>query len=116
MPKASPSLENCRYCDVKQLCANYWSTVPPAATDALDEWFDFEGTVLRANGTRSWWLRGSRDSRDEEVLVRTVETNVPFPTGGSVRLLGVRRSHDPDDPDRLVMSTSPTTEWFAVST
>ena len=32
--------------------------------------------------------------------------------GRPVRLLGVRRSQDPDDPDRLVISMVGTSEWY----
>ena len=56
-----------------------------------------------------------RPAASAEVLVRTVETNVPFPQGARVRLLGVRRTIDPDKEDRLVISMVSTSEWYAVS-
>lgn len=113
-PPAAPSEETCRYCRVKHLCDAYWSAIPPAVSAASPEqWFDFEGTVLRPNGSRSWFVAMATDPA-AEVLIRTVETDVPFPIGQRVRLLGVRRSQDPDKPDRLVISMVATSEWYPV--
>lgn len=111
-PAAFPSPETCRFCQVKHLCDTYWASVPPPITSApLDEWFDMEGRVSRRNGSRSWVFE-MLDQPEVEVLVRTLETNVPFPVGRRVRLLGVRRSLDPDAPERLVISLSTTSEWY----
>lgn len=114
-PTASPGKETCRYCHVKHLCDAYWPAVPPPIADvSADEWFDFEGQVLRRNGLRSWYVEPVAEPADE-VLVRTVETDVAFPIGKRVRLLGVRRSQDPDTPERLVISMVSTSEWYVVS-
>ncbi|MGY1609375.1 RecB family exonuclease [Geodermatophilus sp. SYSU D00700] len=113
-PTATPSPEGCQFCQVKHLCDVYWSTIPPAVSETTtEEWFDFEGRVLRPHGTRSWYLEAANAT--VEVLVRTVETNVPFPQGARVRLLGVRRTIDPDEQDRLVISMVSTSEWYAAS-
>lgn len=114
-PAPSPSEETCRYCHVKHLCDAYWSALPPAISEVpTDEWFDFEGSALRPNGSRSWFVATLNEPRSE-VLVRTVETDVPFPVGQRVRLLGVRRSQDPDWPERLVISMVATSEWYPVT-
>jgi len=111
-PPALPSLEACQFCQVKHLCDAYWVSVPPHITRApLDEWFDMEGRVSRRNGSRSWVFE-TLDQPALEVLVRTLETDVPFPVGRRVRLLGVRRSVDPDAPERLVISLSAASEWY----
>lgn len=113
-PIATPSLERCQFCQVKHLCDVYWPTIPKAVSEtSTEEWFDFEGRALRPHGTRSWYLESTNSTA--EVLVRTVETNVPFPQGARVRLLGVRRTIDPDKEDRLVISMVRTSEWYAVS-
>lgn len=113
-PIATPSPEVCRFCQVKHLCDVYWPTIPPAVSEtSTEEWFDFEGRALRPHGSRSWYLEATNSIA--EVLVRTVETNVPFPQGDRVRLLGVRRTIDPDKEDRLVISMVSTSEWYAVS-
>jgi CRISPR/Cas system-associated exonuclease Cas4 (RecB family) len=113
-PTATPSDEICQYCPVKHLCDAYWPALPPAVSEvSTEEWFDFEGSVLRINGSRSWFL-ASVTQPVTEVLVRTVDTDVPFPIGQRVRLLGVRRSQDPDEPERLVISMTATSEWYPV--
>lgn len=111
-PPALPSPETCRFCQVKHLCDAYWASVPPPITSApLDKWFDMEGRVSRRNGSRSWVFE-TLDQPELEVLVRTFETDVSFPVGRRVRLLGVRRSVDPDTPERLVISLSTASEWY----
>lgn len=113
-PMATPSPEGCQFCLVKHLCDVYWPTIPPVVSETTtEEWFDFEGRALRPHGTRSWYLGATNSTA--EVLVRTVETNVPFPQDARVRLLGVRRTIDPDNQDRLVISMVSTSEWYAVS-
>lgn len=114
-PMAMPGAQTCRYCHVKHLCDAYWPAVPPLVRDiTTEEWFDFEGRVLRPNGSRSWYVESVAEPT-AEVLVRTVETDVAFPVGKRVRLLGVRRSQDPDTPERLVISMVATSEWYPVS-
>lgn len=114
-PIAIPSDENCQYCQVKQLCDAYWPAVPPAISEvSTEDWFDFEGSVVRPNGSRSWFV-ATLTEPPTEVLVRTVDTDVPLPVGQRVRLLGVRRSQDPDNPERLVVSMVATSEWYPVS-
>ena len=112
-PSAMPSVEGCRFCQVKHLCDAYWPSIPPKVSEVTTEqWFDFEGRVLRPQGSRSWFLEADGAT---QVLVRTVETNVPFPAGEKVRLLGVRRTIDPDKDTRLVIAMVSTSEWYAVS-
>lgn len=113
-PTANPTEENCQYCSVRHLCQAYWSALPPAVTAvSTEQWFDFEGRVLRQNGSRSWFAETLAEP-PAEVLVRTVETDVAFQIGRRVRLLGVRRSQDPDDPNRLVISMVRTSEWYSL--
>lgn len=114
-PIAKPSPQTCQFCTVKHLCDAYWRNVPPAISEVTpEEWFDFEGSVLTPQGTRSWYFEASDTS--DQVLVRTIDTNVAFPVGDRVRLLGVRRTIDPDDQDRFVVSMVRTSEWYSVST
>lgn len=113
-PVANPSEENCRNCSVRHLCDAYWPAIPPSvATSPTDQWFDFEGRIVRQNGAKSWFAETVGET-SAAVLIRTVETNVPFQIGRRVRLLGVRRSQDPDDPDRLVISMVGTSEWYSL--
>lgn len=113
-PAAVPSQDNCRFCHVKHLCDAYWPAVPPRVDDASPQaWFDFEGRVIRNNGKMSWLLRTEIEGQND-VLVRTSAASIAFPIGQRVRIMGVRRSEDPDDDQRLVISMSKTSEWFAL--
>lgn len=114
-PTANPTEENCRYCSVRHLCNDYWLALPPSVTAvSTEQWFDFEGRILRQNGSKSWFAETLAEP-PAEVLVRTVETDVAFQVGRRVRLIGVRRSQDPDDPDRLVISMVGTSEWYPLA-
>lgn len=111
-PTANPMEEHCRYCSVRHLCDAYWSALSPFTKAAsAEEWFDFQGRIVRRNGSRSWFVE-TLTQPPVEVLVRTVETETAFQVGRRVRMLGVRQSKDPDDPDRLVISMVGTTEWY----
>lgn len=111
-PSPTPSVEVCQFCQVKHLCDTYWPRIPPKVSEeTTEEWFDFEGRVIRPQGSRSWFLEADDAT---QVLVRTVKTNVSFPIGEKVRLLGVRRTIDPDSDTRLVIAMVSTSEWYAV--
>lgn len=111
-PPAHPSETTCQFCPVKHLCAPYWTAIPVDVNAwSPDGWYDVEVRVLRAQGARSWLVQPECEPRPE-VLLRTVNANLPFPTGKRVRLLGVRRTLDPDDPARLVISMVNTSEWY----
>lgn len=112
-PPANPSRQECQFCQVRHLCDAYWTNIPSAvSTISSEEWFDFEGRAINPQGIRSWNFE-SEDAAP--VLVRTVASNMPFPQGGRVRLLGVRRTIDPDNEDRLVISMVSTSEWYLIS-
>lgn len=99
---------------MKHLCDAYWRALPRAVSEvSSEEWFGFDGSVIRRNGSRSWFV-ATLSQPATEVLVRTVESNVPFPVGERVRLLGIRRSPNPDQPERLVLSMVATSEWYPV--
>ena len=105
-PQAKPSAENCGVCQVRQLCADYWTstelTAPPDVE--VGDWFDFEGLVGPANGIRSVWLLDSKG--EKKILLRTTPTSPLLVQGEMVRLLGLRRDLEPDTPNPVaVMST-----------
>jgi hypothetical protein len=113
-PEALPGELTCQYCQVKHLCDSYWNAVPPSVAEtSADEWFDLEVRAMRPQGSRSWYVETIREPA-LQLLVRTAETNVSFPHGSRLRLLGVRRAVDPDDTSRLVVSMSATSEWYVV--
>jgi hypothetical protein len=113
-PLAKPGPETCQFCQVRQLCTEYWrEVVPDPAAVAPKEWFDLEGTVLRQNGIKSWVVEAARGG-GAEVLVRTQSPSETLPLGRTVRLLGVRRLGDPDEPDKLIATLGSTSEKFVV--
>lgn len=114
-PTANPSQENCQHCNVRHLCDSYWSELTPTvATVSTEQWLDFEGRILRKNGAKSWFAEAV-NGPPVEVLMRTVAPGLVFQVGRVVRLLGVRRSQDPDDAERIVVSMVATSEWYALA-
>lgn len=113
-PQAKPGPETCQFCQVRQLCAEYWQeVVPDPVTVAPKQWFDLEGTVLRRNGAKSWVIEAAHGG-GAEVLVRTPSPSETLPLGRTVRLLGVRRVGDPDEPDKLIAALGSTSEQFVL--
>jgi hypothetical protein len=97
LPTTNPSDETCRFCAVRQLCADYWSMVAPSLESVeVGDFFDFEGVVGEQNGQRSWWLLDEAGS--PELLLRGAAPNPPFGVGDHVRLIGLRRDVDPEVP------------------
>ncbi len=89
-PPAFPRPEICGFCGVRQLCDEYWgrqANLPSGTSD----WFDFEGTVVEQNGSRSWLLA---TTAEPVLLLRTPSESVPFGIGDRLRLLGLRRVED----------------------
>lgn len=114
-PAATPTGENCGYCQVKHLCGAYWAEMPRHITQVeVDEWFDLEVLVVRPNGARSWFVE-TTIAPATEVLVRTVSSTTTLPVGERIRLLNVRKDSDPDSTDRLVVAMSNTSEWYRVA-
>jgi hypothetical protein len=106
--------DGCRLCGVRPLCADYWADPATAAVPSADgEWFDVEGTVAGQHGAKSWFVQldGGRGS----ILVRMASPSETLPLGRSVRLLGVRRVVDPDDPDALIAAMGASTETFMLA-
>jgi hypothetical protein len=95
-PPAYPDPAMCGLCNVRQLCAEYWTGLQPTPVGGTAEtdWFDFEGTVSKQNGARSWLLAANAD--DASFLLRTSSETVPFKVGEHLRLLNLRREEDPE--------------------
>jgi hypothetical protein len=113
-PNARPSDDVCRFCQVRQLCDDYWEYLPPNPMDVREgEWFDFEGTVESQNGIRSWLVKSTRHGKGA-MLLRTSSPSVTLPIGGHVRVLGVRRDTDPDDLGTVIGAMSANSELFSL--
>jgi hypothetical protein len=100
-------------CHVRQLCDDYWATVAPDPAGLGDgTWFDLEATVVDQHGAKSWRVRESRGRG--EVLVRTPTPSSTLPLGRKVRLVGVRRVVDSDQPDSLIAALGGMSEIFVL--
>jgi hypothetical protein len=114
-PPAYPEPTVCRFCGVRQLCEDYWMQLPtlPASSQlgGDPDWFDFEGTVIERNGSRSWLVAAA--SGKPTLLLRTMSEAVPFKVGDHLRLLDLHRDIDPES--TLPIGTlSHTSEVFTV--
>lgn len=105
--------EQCGTCDVRGLCDEYWERGTPNTVDVVNGgWYDVEGTVLREHGVKSWVLREGRTGSD--LLVRTPRPSFTLPVGERVRILGVKRTIDPDEADALIASVTSSSEILSV--
>jgi hypothetical protein len=97
-PPARPSAANCTLCGVRQLCSDYWAFLAhrPGGVSQSQDWFDFEGTAIRQNGSRSWLLADQADG--SQLLLRTLTEKVPFSAGDKIRVLRLRRGGGPESP------------------
>lgn len=111
-PAARPG-DHCAFCAVRPLCTAYWPTTPEPASLKRGSWFDFEGTVVERNGTKSWWLH-DLGPRKGPLLLRTTSAHHAFEPGQRLRLLGLRRDEDPDS-EVAVAVLAQTSEVFVVS-
>lgn len=105
--------EQCDTCFVRGLCGPYWAHRAAKAGDVADgAWFDLQGTVVRAHGVKSFVLQETRGGAT--VLVRTPMPGFDLPIGKRVRILGARRTVDPDDGESLIASLSHAAEVYRV--
>ena len=111
-PRALPGPDTCTHCQVRQLCQDYWERqVPDPAAVPTNEWFDLEGTVVRRNGIKSWRVEATMGS-GAQLLVRTASPSDRLPVGQRVRLLGLRKVEDADEPNQLIGALGSTSETF----
>jgi len=110
-PAARPGPDICRYCDVRQLCPEYWASQPPRpGAVPAGEFMDLEGAVLGRNGARSWRVREARSG--DVVLLRTQQEADAYETAATVRFLNLVQIDDPDTP-MPVVSVTASTEVFS---
>jgi hypothetical protein len=109
-PKATPSVDSCRYCGVKQLCDEYWSQ---ATQEVLERdrtaqdgpWRDVEVEVGARHGPNSWDGRvviGAGLAKGAAVLLRFSATDTTaqaiLAISKRVRLIGAVVSKPGDSP------------------
>jgi hypothetical protein len=105
--------EHCAMCNVRGLCDAYWGGGAPNTSDVADGgWYDLHGTVVREHGVKSWVLRETGSGR--ELLVRTPNPSFSLPTDQDVRILGAKRTIDPDEEETLIASVTSVSEVLHV--
>lgn len=110
-PVAKPGPETCGFCQVRHLCADYWNHVAPEPTSVSPQgWFDLQGEVVRKNGIKSWVIQTKPG--ESQVLMRTASPSQTFPVGRTIRVLGVRRVVDPDEPELLIAALGSSSEAY----
>lgn len=115
-PAAYPEATMCGLCGVRQLCDEYWAGLSnrgPSGTVPGVEWFDFEGRVIKRNGSRSWLLAAA--TTDKLLLLRTSSEVVPFGVGDHLRLLDIHREDGAESPTPIATLTH-VSEVFTVET
>jgi hypothetical protein len=74
---ARPSIDNCRYCQVKLLCDDYWTS---SARDESDEFRDVELVLQSVRGDSIWAAKliSISGRASEEVIFKRSQTDLPF--------------------------------------
>ena len=122
---ARPSIENCSYCDVRQLCGTYWD---PNTMRELSKqnasptaYTDFQATIVRRQAEKCW--KGMVVSSltlpcEKPILLRTsvfdnsIDNALLSSPGTTIRVLGARLSSDPADDSPAVLTMSDKSEAF----
>lgn len=97
-PEARPNADHCRYCGVRQLCAEYWTakTQRKMAEHAEDQRFaDVEVTITGRHGPSSWRATVETSSiakRGQAILLRADHLPFVLHEGQTLRLLGIHLS------------------------
>jgi len=119
-PEARPSLANCRYCEVRQICDDYWSGVTQrrlaseARTDS--ELIDLEAVITGRHGPTSW--DGVIETSPalpsgRRLLFRTGPSDLALRAGDRIRILD---AYPPevrgDESDTIVIISCASTEVF----
>jgi hypothetical protein len=114
-PPAMPAADVCRFCDVRQLCDEYWNAPDalgsPPASSGRPTATDVEGVIASRNGPRSWNLLNSQT--EEMVLLRTPTDEAPFSAGDRVRVLHALQLAGGDE-DGPILSMTVASETFVL--
>ncbi len=116
-PKAKVTPDGCKFCDVKQLCQEYWTSRSQSHLAVLPEpWArSLQGVITGQRGNSVTLMAVEFDPylpRGTEVVVTRLEGNARVP-GQRLRLVDVRVRDDPDA-GGAVVSLGPQSEVFVV--
>lgn len=116
-PRANVTPDGCRFCDVKQLCQDYWTSVGQSHLHVLPEpWArSVQGVVTAHRGDSVTVIAVEFDpylAPGTEAVVTRLQSKARAP-GQRLRLLDVRVVDDPDA-GGVVLSLGPQSEVFLV--
>lgn len=115
-PPARYHPEECRRCDVRQLCDDYWATLRSSAVSPVqDEWSDVEAVILRRHGDLSFDARiecADRVASGTKALIRFQHPR-EYSDGGRIRILGAFVSCDDEtEGPTIIVRVGALTEVF----
>lgn len=116
-PKANVTPDGCRFCDVKQLCDDYWTSSGQSHLAVLPEpWARaIQGVVTGQRGDSITLMAVEHDpylAPGSEVLVTRLEGDARMP-GRRLRLVDIRVRDDPEA-RVVIVSVGPQSEVFLV--
>lgn len=126
-PDARPSLDNCRFCDVRHLCNSYW--VPKTQQQLAEQdrtsadFSDVEAKIISQQSAKCWkgFVISSRLlPSDTPIVLRTPISDNTLDgvllsrTSGQVRILDARIMKGASKDSITTITVSGLSEWFAV--
>ena len=121
-PLAKPDPDVCRYCTVRQLCAEYWVTGRPpmaVATAQAAEFVDIQAVVEGRHGASSWDATvevGTRFEPNAKVVIRVRVPGLQLERGQRVRILDAWNSQDAEAPEAArVVTLTASSEVYMLS-
>lgn len=115
-PKAHPAPEQCRFCDVRQLCPEYWVARATWQQGDGNAWGDVEVRIGASRGPRSWdavvlvaW--GVQKGATVVLVLAHASSGASLREGMHVRLLNVRQT---EVDGVITMGISTVTEIFSI--
>jgi hypothetical protein len=120
-PVAKPAVEVCRYCGVRQLCAEYWlaASRPMAASDTAPvQVVDVQAVIEGRHGASSWDATvevGTGLEPDTRILIRAGVPGMELERGQRIRILDAWTSQDAEPPQvTRVVTLSALSEIYIV--
>jgi len=122
-PDAHPSDENCSFCNVRQLCDEYWQWIDTIEPDDSSSWFaDLQIELVDCHGVTSW--NGVVESckgleAGERILLRITDLPFDLSTGHNLRILNVHitaavSDSGNEDPSPPVVTMAKSSEVFVI--
>ena len=121
-PEARPSLDNCSFCGVKQLCDDYWAAstqrqIAGARPPEKGSYRDVEVMIAGRHGTFSWDAIVEIDGAPPKpIVVRSSSGDLRLQTGRRARMLDVHvgMAHD-DQGDTAILTIGSFSEVYELS-